>query len=86
MDRSAPGSVPNYLVPAILTTIFCCLPFGVVAIVYAAQVDGRLMAGDYAGAEELSNRAKKWAIASAASSAVLIACALLASLANHSAR
>ena len=39
---NAPISVPNYLVQAILTTIFCCLPFGIVAIVFAAQVNGKL--------------------------------------------
>jgi hypothetical protein len=53
--------VPNYLVHAVLATFFCCLPFGVVAIVYAAQVDGRLALGDYAGARNLSENAKKWA-------------------------
>jgi len=53
-------SVPNYLVQAILTTIFCCLPFGIVAIIFAAQVNGKLAAGDYAGAVETSNKAKMW--------------------------
>jgi hypothetical protein len=53
-------SVPNYLVQAILVTIFCCLPFGIVAIVFAAQVNGKLAAGDYAGAGETSRKAKLW--------------------------
>ncbi len=52
--------VPNYLVQAILVTIFCCLPFGIVAIVFAAQVNGKLAAGDYAGAVETSKKAKLW--------------------------
>jgi hypothetical protein len=52
--------VPNYLAQAILTTLFCCLPFGIVAIVYAAQVNSRLAVGDYAGAVEISNKAKMW--------------------------
>ncbi|MDZ7288329.1 MAG: CD225/dispanin family protein [candidate division KSB1 bacterium] len=52
--------VPNYLVQAILTTLFCCLPFGIVAIVYAAQVNSKLTAGNYAGAVEASNKAKTW--------------------------
>jgi interferon-induced transmembrane protein/uncharacterized protein DUF4339 len=56
-----PGSVPNYLVPAILATLFCCLPFGIVSIVYAAQVNSKLAAGDYAGAMEASQKAKTWA-------------------------
>ena len=53
--------VPNYLVQAILVTIFCCLPFGIVSIVYAAQVNSKLAVGDYAGAVEASQRAKTWA-------------------------
>ena len=56
----AGGYVPNYLVWAILSTLFCCLPAGVVAIAYAAQVNGKLIAGDYAGAVAASDNAKKW--------------------------
>ncbi len=53
--------VPNYLVHAILVTIFCCLPFGIVSIVYAAQVNGKLQAGDIAGARQASAAARTWA-------------------------
>jgi hypothetical protein len=52
--------VPNYLVQAILVTLFCCLPFGIVAIVYAASVNGKLQAGDYRGARAASDSAKTW--------------------------
>lgn len=55
-----PAHVPSYLVPAILVTIFCCLPFGIVSIVYAAQVNEKLNAGDVAGAMSASNNAKTW--------------------------
>ncbi|HKO55598.1 MAG TPA: CD225/dispanin family protein [Thermoanaerobaculia bacterium] len=57
---AAPGSVPNYLVQSILVTLCCCLPAGIVAIVYAAQVNSKLNAGDIAGAEEASRNAKLW--------------------------
>jgi hypothetical protein len=53
--------VPNYLVQAILTTVFCCLPLGIVSIVYAAQVNGKVLAGDRAGALESSRNARMWA-------------------------
>jgi len=53
-------TVPNYLVFAILTTVFCCLPTGIPAIIFAAQVNGKLLAGDYAGAQAASNNAKIW--------------------------
>ncbi len=56
-----PGTtVPNYLVFAILTTVFCCLPAGIPGIIYAAQVNGKLQAGDLAGAKAASNNAKMW--------------------------
>lgn len=61
IDRSGDPDVPNYLVQAILVTILCCLPFGIVAIVFAAQVNGRLAAGDIAGARRASANAKTWA-------------------------
>ena len=57
---SAPLRVPNYLAQAILVTLFCCLPFGIVSIVYAAQVNGKLQAGDIQGALDSSNKAKTW--------------------------
>jgi|SRR5579863_1231549 hypothetical protein len=57
----APGvAVQNYLVFAILATVFCCLPAGIPAIVYAAQVNGKLQVGDVAGAQAASNNAKMW--------------------------
>ena len=58
-----PGSPPsNYLVPAILATIFCCLPLGIASIVFAAQVNSKYSAGDVAGAQEASRKAKQFAI------------------------
>jgi hypothetical protein len=61
-----PGAaVKNYLVFAILVTIFCCLPAGIPAIVFAAQVNAKLQAGDLAGAQAASNNAKLWCMISA---------------------
>ena len=56
-----PPKVPNYLVQAILVTLFCCVPFGIVAIVYAAQVNGKVALGDLEGAWRTSRSAKNWA-------------------------
>lgn len=61
-----PPHVPNHLVWAILSTLFCCLPFGIVAIVFAAQVNSKLQSGDVAGALESSRKAKIWCWASVA--------------------
>lgn len=60
-SASATQTVPNYLVQAILTTLFCCLPFGIPAIVYAAQVNSKLAGGDIDGALDCSKKAAMWA-------------------------
>ena len=52
--------VNNYLVPAILVTLCCCVPFGIVAIVYAAQVNSKLGMGDVFGAQESARNARMW--------------------------
>ncbi len=64
--------VPNNLVWAILATLFCCLPLGIVSIVYATQVDGLRAAGNIVGARAAADKARFWAILSAALVPVLI--------------
>jgi hypothetical protein len=59
---AAPPKVPNYLVQSILTTLCCCLPFGIVALVYSTQVNAKLAAGDLTGAQASSNSARTWVI------------------------
>ncbi|SFN27794.1 zinc-ribbon domain-containing protein [Dokdonella immobilis] len=53
-------AVGNNLVWAILATLFCCLPTGIVAIVYAAQVDSKAAVGDVAGARDAARNAATW--------------------------
>ena len=53
----APTNVPNYLVPAIIS-LFCCWPLAIVAIIFAAQVNGKVASGDIAGAMDASKKAK----------------------------
>ena len=52
--------IPNHLVGAILTTVFCCIPFGIVAIINAANVNSKLAAGDVNGAKMASEKANTW--------------------------
>jgi hypothetical protein len=51
--RLAP-QIQNYLVTAILVTLCCCVQAGIVAIVYAAQVNSKLAAGDIARSTSIS--------------------------------
>ncbi len=53
-------NVENHLVKAVLSTLFCCLPLGIVAIVYASQVNTKVTAGDYQGAQIASDNASRW--------------------------
>ncbi|HJT96023.1 MAG TPA: CD225/dispanin family protein [Mycobacterium sp.] len=65
---AAPQGVPptqqpdNYLVWAILVTVLCCLPFGIVSIINASKVSGLWAQGQYAEAQAAADNAKKWAI------------------------
>lgn len=83
-------TVPNYLVQAILVTVFCCLPFGIVSIIYAAQVNSKLAIGDTAGALASSQSAKLWAWVSfgvgalwMVGAALFFALGIAAQLAHH---
>ena len=51
------ASVPNYMVPAIIS-IFCCWPLAIAAIIFAVQVNNKVQAGDIAGAQDASKKAK----------------------------
>ena len=64
---------PNsHLDLAILSTLFYCLPLGIVSIVYASKVDSQYSSGDYAGAQNSSNKAKNFAIWAAISIVIII--------------
>lgn len=68
-----PPQVPptNYLVFAILTTLFCFLPTGIVAIIYATKVNTLWHAQAYGEAYDASRKAKNWCIISAAVGALI---------------
>lgn len=55
-----PPQPKNWLVESILVTLFCCLPFGIAGIVFAAQVSSKYASGDYEGSLQASREAAKW--------------------------
>jgi len=77
-DRGPGGYGPaqpapnNYLVWAILSTVLCCLPLGIVSIVEAAQVNGLWAQGRPDEARAAAASAKKFAIIAAIVGAVIL--------------
>ena len=67
-----PPMPDTYMVWAVLVTVFCCLPFGIVSIVKASQVSSLYYQGNYAEARAASRAARNWAIASAVSSGAIV--------------
>lgn len=54
------SEINTYLTEAILTTIFCFSPIGIVAIIYAVITKSKMKTGDIQGAIEYSDKARKW--------------------------
>ncbi len=54
-------NIQSPIVWSILATIFCCLPFGIVSIVYASKVNSLLSVGNFQAAKEAADKAKMWA-------------------------
>jgi hypothetical protein len=71
------SDIPNHLVWAILSTLFCCVPSGIVAIIYAAQVGNKMANGDFYGARESSDNAKMWSLISCGLGIVAIIISLI---------
>lgn len=66
------GTPPdNNLVWAILCTVLCCMPLGIVAIIKSTKVKELWALGDMAGAQKAADDAKKWAIWGAAAAAIV---------------
>lgn len=77
-QQSNPGMPPqgpppdNNLVWAILSTILCCLPLGIVAIIKSSQVNNKWQMGDLDGARKDAADAKKFAMWGAIAGGVVI--------------
>ncbi|MDI9914937.1 CD225/dispanin family protein [Rhodococcus sp. IEGM 1379] len=63
-QQQQPAGPPpdNNLVWAILVTVFCCLPLGIVAIVKSSQVNSLWAQGQFDAARKSADDAKKFAL------------------------
>lgn len=61
---SCVNSIPpkTWLVESILVTLFCCMPFGIMGIVKASNVESAYNSGRIELALQYSNQAKKWVL------------------------
>ena len=53
-----------YLILSIISTLCCCLPFGVVGIVFSAKINSAMMAGNFEEAQNNAKMARIWIIVS----------------------
>jgi hypothetical protein len=72
--------VPTHLIPAIFSTLCCCLPGGIVAIIYSIKTSNCLQKGDVDGANIASSYAYLWVTISALTWAIAFLLSLFASL------
>lgn len=75
-SSGAPAAVPNYIVPAIIS-LFCCLPLGIVGVIFAAQVNSKVAAGDTAGALDSAKKAKMFSFIAIGLGLLAIICYVL---------
>lgn len=64
-NTNIPPKPDNYLVWAILSTIFCCIPTGIASIIFASKVNEAYARGEYDEALRASRNAKTWALVGA---------------------
>ena len=62
-QQSAEPCPPTNMVWAVLATILCCIPLGIVGIIYANKVSKLYLAGDLEGAKKASDTGAWWIIA-----------------------
>ena len=60
-NQNMPPKPNNYMVVAILSTVFCCLATGIASIIYASKVNEHYARGEYEQAERASKNARLWA-------------------------
>lgn len=71
VSQNQPTPPDNYLVWAILTTILCCLPLGIVAIIKSTSVNTLWAQGNHDAAYKSAADAKKFSIWSAVAAAII---------------
>jgi len=64
--------VDPWLWQSIVATVLCCLPAGVVGIVFASQANSAMASGNWAEAQRKAQQAKTWTLVSVGLGVVVI--------------
>ncbi len=72
MENQPTNPPDNNLVWAILCTVLCCLPLGIVAIIKSSSVNTLWAQGNYEAAQKAAEDAKKYSIWGAAITGILV--------------
>lgn len=71
-EQNKPTRPDSHLALAIITTVMCCLPLGIVAIIKSTKVDQYYNNGDYSEARQASEDVKKFSYIGMGISAVFM--------------
>ncbi|MEX0953389.1 MAG: CD225/dispanin family protein [Nitriliruptoraceae bacterium] len=74
---SAPVRVDTWLWQSIVATLLCCLPIGIVAIIFSAQAQSAINMGDHAKAQDRARLAKILTIVAVVVGVVVVGTAVL---------
>ncbi len=79
---SATGPLVFSIISTLVSFLFCCIPIGVVGIIYAAQINGKVAQGDLEGARRCASTANIWSGVSLGLGAVGLIITLVAFLSS----
>ena len=58
--QPVPVKIKSHMADAIIVTVCCCIPFGIVGIIYASKVSSLLAIGNIAAAQDAAKKAAMW--------------------------
>lgn len=85
VNAAAPAPSNNLvfaIIATVLSVVFCCLPHGLISLIFALQVNSKAAAGNIQGAMNAAKHAKIWAIVSIIVSVVWLVIALVFGVLN----
>jgi hypothetical protein len=70
------------IVAMVTSVVFCCLPHGLISLLFATQVNQRAAAGDMTGALNAARQAKVWGLISIALAVIWFVIAIVLGVLN----